>query len=146
MQPTTKNLEPGRRFSDVELAPCLDHQQTKDANCKPLPAVSGITTMPIARTCWTSAARCKRKLGLPVAPDLPFNERLERIRTAMVTVIERADPVSAMRLQNDSEVAVNRIHSDGCRARQSEGELNQACKRCGWYCCTRSRNARRIPS
>ncbi len=48
----------------------------------------------------------ERKLGLPVAPDLPFNERLERIRTAMVTVIERADPVSAMRLQNDSEVAV----------------------------------------
>ena len=31
----------GRRFSDAEIAPCLDHQPTKDANGKPLPAVTG---------------------------------------------------------------------------------------------------------
>jgi hypothetical protein len=31
----------GRWFSDAEIAPCLDHQPTKDANGKPLPAVTG---------------------------------------------------------------------------------------------------------
>ncbi|MGC1348072.1 MAG: hypothetical protein WA863_18695, partial [Methyloceanibacter sp.] len=51
----------------------------------------------------------ERKLGLPVAPDLPFNDRPERIRTAMVTIIERgADPVSAMRLQNGRRRGVGR--------------------------------------
>jgi integrase len=31
----------GRWFSDAEIAPCLDHQPTKDAQGKPLPAVTG---------------------------------------------------------------------------------------------------------
>jgi integrase len=31
----------GRWFSDAEIAPCLDHQPTKDANGKPLSAVTG---------------------------------------------------------------------------------------------------------
>ena len=31
----------GRWFSDAEIAPVLDHQPTKDANGKPLPAVTG---------------------------------------------------------------------------------------------------------
>jgi integrase len=31
----------GRWFSDAEIAPCLDHQPTRDANGKPLPAVTG---------------------------------------------------------------------------------------------------------
>ena len=30
----------GRWFSDAEIATCLDHQPTKDANGKPLPAVT----------------------------------------------------------------------------------------------------------
>jgi len=31
----------GKWFSDAEIAPCLDHQPTKDAQGKPLPAVTG---------------------------------------------------------------------------------------------------------
>lgn len=31
----------GRWFSDAEIAPCLDHQPTKDANGEPLPTVTG---------------------------------------------------------------------------------------------------------
>ncbi len=57
MQQTTKNLEAGRRFSDVEIAPCLHHQPTKDANGKPLPAVRHYNHAQ-RKTCWTSAARC----------------------------------------------------------------------------------------
>ena len=67
----------------------------------------------------------ERKLGLPVAPDLPFNERPERIRTAMVTIIERgADPVSAMRLQNDSEVAVIQFIRTVVEHDNRKGKLN----------------------
>ena len=44
----------------------------------------------------------ERKLSLPVAPTLPFKERLERIRTAMVDDIDRTDPDSAMKLQRRS--------------------------------------------
>lgn len=69
----------------------------------------------------------EHKLGLPVEADLPFSERLERIRTAMVTVIERADPVSAMRLQNDSEVAVIQFIRTVVEHDNRKGELNHRC-------------------
>jgi hypothetical protein len=31
----------GKWFSDAEIAPCLDHQPTRDAHGKPLPVVTG---------------------------------------------------------------------------------------------------------
>jgi hypothetical protein len=46
----------------------------------------------------------ERKLSLFVAPALPFNERLERIRTALVNVIDLDDSVSAMKLQRYSRI------------------------------------------
>ena len=46
----------------------------------------------------------ERKLSLSVAPELPFNERLERIRTALVSVMDLDDSVSAMKLQRYSRI------------------------------------------